>query len=633
MGHIPDEVIQEILDKADIQSVVGKYVSFTKRTGQNMFGLCPFHSEKSPSFSISLTKNIYRCFGCNKGGNSIGFIMEMERMSFPEAVRFLGKEYGVEVPEDNSYDKNENNKKHRERVYKLLTEAARFFYLNFNGDQGKKARDYAASRQLSNATLKNFGIGYSLDSYDSLYKHLNLKGYTDDEMKDSGLFTISQKNGRLYDLFRGRLMFPIFDAYGTIIAFGGRAMGDEKPKYINSPESVVYKKQDHLYALNFARTVRSKQLIIVEGYMDAIAMHQAGIKNVVASLGTAFTDSQLKLVSKYAEEVVFFFDSDNAGQNAAIRAIEMMFKYLRRMSGLKIKIKIACVPDGKDPDGYIKEHGAEAFGRIVNAAKSVEDYLFDRAYNDCFKDNKLDLASYQDKVILYGSWINDEIKRYRFASEANLYLKATPEVLVKRMEELENSENENENKLSIRTIDKDNKEELERRKVSSEKKKGIPDDYATELELEVICYAVILKDALLDPNIIDPLDIVRPADFYGKNMQLIVEYMLTHFSPKGINEAALIGELGKYLINGEKAEIVYLKESEKLPLNLGVTRLSGEYLIRLCKLRKEMLMQKKLYIVKRLDNVPEENERTKLFEALRKIDKGLEYIKKKEENL
>lgn len=635
MARIPDNVIQDILDKADIESVVGKYVAFTKRTGANKFGLCPFHSEKTPSFSVSLNKGIYHCFGCGKTGNSIGFIMEIERLSFIDAVKFLGKEYGVEIPETGTNEGN--NRQERDRVYSLLTEAARFYYLTFTGPEGVEARKYAQKRNLSTATLRNFGIGYSPDKWDALYKHLSSKGYTDEEMGNSGLFTVSKKNGKLLDLFRNRLMFPIFDAFGKIVAFGGRSMGDDMPKYINSPDSLVYKKQEHLYAFNFAKKSREKQLIIVEGYMDAIAMHQAGITNSVAALGTAFTDSQLKLASKYAEEVVFFFDADKAGQAAALRAIKMLLTYLKKHSGIKIRIKIACVPEGKDPDEFIKANGPDEFRKVVKAAKDVDTYLFDRAYNDSFYDDELDVPKYEDYIIEYGSWIGDDVKQYRFATNAALYIKAPAEILVNRMNEVADKEGKTEESMSLRSIERDHNEEIERRKIASSENKpknGIAEDFVTELEMEVFCYAILLKGNLTDPQYISTPDIIRPGDFYGENMKKIVEFFLTHFvKGVGLREDVLVGELSNYNLNNEQAEIVYIKYAEKMPLNMGVSRLRGEYLIRLYKLRREMLLQKKTYILKMLDKTSDPAVRDKYYEDLKKIELGLEFIKKQEENL
>ena len=564
MAGIPNDVIEEVLSRADIESVVGQYVAFTKRTGQNLFGLCPFHSEKTPSFTVSTTKQIYKCFGCQKSGNAIGFIMEMEKLSFPEAVKYLGDKYGVEVKwaeDDNAGAKDLKDRK--KRVMNILTETAGFYYKALNSNEGKAARDYAAKRQLSKDTLTKFGIGYAPDGFDNLYKFLKAKGYSDEDLKDSGLFTVSKK-GNLIDLFRGRLIVPIFDSFGKIIAFGGRNLGPELPKYVNSPDSLVYKKQNHLYALNFVPR-SSKQLIIVEGYMDAIAMHQAGIDNAVAALGTSFTDSQLRLASKFAEEVVFFFDSDKAGKAAAIRATKMMLSYLKRMTGIKIRIRIASVPEGKDPDEYIKTYGADSFKSVVKSAKDVNDYLFDRAYDDNYDEGAgLDLTRYQEDITMYGSWIFDPIKREKMAVLAAQYLSARAETILFAMEHAEKASMESSRNNEQREMEKDTKNEVERRRGNTPVK--VPDaDRVTRDEIELFVRCVRLRGALADETKIIRNDVIRKNDFSGANMREIVGFFLEHFNEKtGVSDALLITRMNDLLLNGLKAEEFYLKACEQI---------------------------------------------------------------------
>ena len=640
MAQIPDSVIEEILAKADIESVVGKYVSFTKRTGQNLFGLCPFHSEKTPSFSVSLNKGIYHCFGCGKGGNSIGFIMEIEKLTYPEAIRFLGNQYGVEVPEFSNGDGSGSDKKMKERVYALLTEAARFFYSSFVGDVGKVARDYAAKRNLSKDTLRSFGIGYAPEGWDNLYQHLINKGYTDEEMRVSGLFTVSKKTGKLIDLFRGRLMFPIFDSFGKIIAFGGRSLGDEMPKYVNSPDSLVYKKQDHLYGLNFAKKSKSNQLIIVEGYMDTIAMHQAGINNAVASLGTAFTDSQLRLASRYADEVVFFFDSDKAGQNAALRAIRMMLRFLKKMSGLKIRIKIAKVPDGKDPDEYIKNNGKEAFAAVVANAMDVDDYLAARAYDDnCDSDGKLDTYKYQEDIILYGSWISDDLRREKMASGAALYLGANYKTVLNRMNEVMESSVKEQEAADRRNLIRDEKQIVKERQEEasqddSSRDVSVPkqkDDIVFMPELKLFVMAVRLKELLATE--VDREDVLRPSDFRGRNMQGIVTFFLKNFNSEfGISEPLLINELSKTVLNGMPAEEVYLRACEQIPDSGNPKVRRDEYLMALYDLRLKQMESLEKKIAAALETVSKEK-REDLVLRHKKLTTLKEHIIAKRERL
>ena len=564
MSKIPQSTIDEVLSRADIESVVGRYVSFTKRTGQNLFGLCPFHSEKTPSFSVNPHRGSFKCYGCQKYGNSIGFIMEIEKLSFPEAVKFLGDLYGVNVEWGEDDGGNGSDLKERKkRVMSILTDAAGFYYKALNSDAGKKARDYAASRKLTKETLIKFGIGYAPEGFDHLYRYLKNKGYNDDELKESGLFTISKK-GTLIDLFRGRLIVPIFDAWGKIVAFGGRNLGPELPKYVNSPDSLVYKKQKHLYALNYAKKSKSKQLIIVEGYMDAIAIHQAGIDNAVAALGTAFTESQLHLASKYAEEVVFFFDSDGAGKAAALRATKMMLDYLRRMTGIKIRIKIASVPNGKDPDEYIKTNGAESFRSVVRSAKDVNDYLFARAYDDNYdQETALDLTRFQEDIITYGSWLYDPIKREKMAVQAAQYLNVRSETIVAAMDKAEKDTFDKDNEISRRSQEREDEKEVSERRVEAVNTPKA--DVVSRDEIELLVRAVRIGPVLADQSKIDRKDVLRKNDFQGENIREAVKFFLVHFDAKtGVSEGVLISKLSQLLFNGMKAEIFFDRVNSSL---------------------------------------------------------------------
>lgn len=633
MGRIPESVISEILDKADIESVVSRYVSLTKRSGTNRWGLCPFHADTKPSFCVSITKNIYSCFVCQKTGNAVSFIMEMEHLNYPEAIRFLGKAYGVEVPEDKYEQQDDGIKDKKKRVSDLLTEAARFFYKSLHSEEGRKAVEYIKKRELQPATCKNFGLGYSPEGWDNLYKYLSELGYTDDEMEVCGLFTRTAK-GNLIDLFRGRLMFPIMDEMGKIVAFGGRALGDEMPKYINSPDSIVYKKQNHLYALNFAKKERSKQLIIVEGYMDAIAMHQAGVKNTVASLGTAFTDSQLKTCARYAEEVVFFFDSDKAGQMAALRAIKMMLGYLRKMTGLAIKIKIAKVPGGKDPDEYIRMFGAEKFADVVKAAKYVDQYLIDRAYDDNYIDGSgLDVEKYQDDICLYGSLLNDEIKRSKMAANASVYLKAKPEIILHAMNEMAKNELLQEKKMNERESRRQYEKEITERNDSTEENIESA-DLASDDELHLLTLAVYLAGDLASEDRIAREDILRAGDFAHLNMKEICKYFLANFKPgKGLPPAQMVEVLKKYTLNGVPAENVFFKfyqEAEDKCRDINIA--ASYYLAYLYRIRISYCSARSKELYSKLGSAIGE-ERQDIETELRKLEYYSDNIKKKSANL
>ena len=604
MGLIPDNIIDDVLTRADIESVVSRYV-LLKRQGGNLWGLCPFHSEKTPSFSVNPSKGIYKCFGCGKGGNAISFIMEIEHMNYPESIRHLAGLYGVEIPET-GYSGDSIQKEEKNRVKDILKEAAKYYYKSFNDeDLGKPAREYAARRGLSKQTLDNFGLGYS-PMKGGLYNILKDKGYTDAEMNNSGIFQKSAKTGKPYELFRGRLMFPIFDSFGTIIAFGGRALGDEMPKYINSPDSIVYNKQNHLYAMNFARKEQSKQLIVVEGYMDAIAMHAAGFKNTVAALGTSFTDSQLKLCARYAEEVVFFFDADNAGQKAALRAVKMMMEYLNKLTGINIRIKIAKVPDGKDPDEFIRVNGADKFREVVRSALYVEDYLLERARNDNTdpETGELDRGRYQEDICRYGSWMNDDIKMSRMAGAAAPLLGATQQAVISQMQRYKQIEDKKQSQVNSRTLERERRENLVNRNndegleevtdnpVPEEVTQGRPafrkvNDKASKEEIELFAYALSLGSALADKKSIDKTDIIRPDDFSGDTLRELVKIFLNIFDGRDETLYARMSDyFSRLTINGMPAEDVMLRAVETADRSPDVNVKRDMYLALLFKVRE-----------------------------------------------
>ena len=361
----PPAFLDELAARNPIEDVVGQYVSL-KRSGANMFGLCPFHGEKTASFSVAPDKGIYYCFGCHKGGNAVNFMMEIEGLSYPDAVRNLAKRVGMEVPEDEQY---QSRYRQQERLWALHKEAARFFHAKLQAPEGAAALQYALGRGMPKSTIINFGIGYAPDTWSSLVDHLRKKGYTDQELRDSGLVTVSKKNGNLFDRFRDRLMFPIIDVRGNVIGFGGRIMkkDDNAAKYLNSPETLIFNKRKNLFGLNVAKKTKLPYMILVEGYMDAIALHQYGFDSAVASLGTSLTEEHAVLLSRYTENVVLIYDGDEAGQRAAQRAIPMLEK-----AGLSIKV--LQLKDAKDPDEYLKKFGADKFQLLLNDSSNRVEY-------------------------------------------------------------------------------------------------------------------------------------------------------------------------------------------------------------------------------------------------------------------
>ena len=359
----PPAFLDELAARNPIEEVVGQYVNL-KRSGSNLFGLCPFHGEKTPSFSVAPDKGIYYCFGCHKGGGVINFEMEIEGLSYPDAVRALAQRVGMEVPDDEEY---QSRYRKQERLWALAKEAARFFVTQLYAPTGAEGLRYAQSRGMSKGTLTRFGIGFAPDSWDSLCKAMRAKGYTDEELKDAGLVSVSQKNGNIFDRFRNRLMFPIIDVRGNVIGFGGRVMDNSTPKYLNSPETEIFNKRKNLFALNIAKKTKLGYLILVEGYMDAIALHQYGFDCAVASLGTSLTEEHAVLLSRYTEQVVLIYDGDEAGQNATRRAIPMLER-----AGLQVKV--LQMRDAKDPDEFLKKFGADRFKLLLEESSNRVEY-------------------------------------------------------------------------------------------------------------------------------------------------------------------------------------------------------------------------------------------------------------------
>ncbi|MCM1039886.1 MAG: DNA primase [Roseburia sp.] len=380
--YYPDEVIEEVRTKNDIVDVISGYVRIQKK-GSSYFGLCPFHNEKSPSFSVSPGKQMYYCFGCGAGGNVFTFLMAYENCTFPEAIKQLADRAGVPLPEAEYSEEVKKRESRRARLLEINKEAARYFYYLLRSPKGEAGFKYLAGRQLGEETMKRFGLGFANVTSNDLVNYLHSKGYEDELVIEAGLAGFDEKYG-MHDKFWNRVMFPIQDINHKVIGFGGRVMGDAKPKYLNSPESMIFDKSRNLYGLNFARTSRKNNIILCEGYMDVIAMHQAGFTQAVASLGTAFTVGQANLLRRYTKDVLLAYDSDGAGINAALRAIGIL-----RESGLRGKV-INMSP-AKDPDEFIKANGAEAFQERIDKAENsffFELRILERDYDLSDPDSK-----------------------------------------------------------------------------------------------------------------------------------------------------------------------------------------------------------------------------------------------------
>ena len=360
-----DDIIEEVRQKNDIVDVVSQYVKLTRK-GSSYFGLCPFHNEKTPSFSVTPGKQMYYCFGCGAGGNVFNFIMEYENYSFGEALKHLADRAGVELPKIEYSREVREKAEQKAELLEINKQAAQYYYYQLRTEGGRQGHEYLAGRQLSEETMRKFGLGYSDKFGSGLYKYLKSKGYSDERLRESGLFNVDERHG-MYDKFWNRVIFPIMDVNNRVIGFGGRVMGDGKPKYLNSPETKIFDKSRNLYGLNIARTTRKKYLILCEGYMDVISMHQAGFTNAVASLGTALTSGHASLLKRYTQEVLLLYDSDEAGIRAALRGIPIL-----REAG--VNSRVVDLKPYKDPDEFIKNMGAEAFEERLNQAS--DSFMF-----------------------------------------------------------------------------------------------------------------------------------------------------------------------------------------------------------------------------------------------------------------
>lgn len=402
----PPEFLRELEDRSRIEEIAENYVRL-RRAGKNLVGLCPFHSEKTPSFNIYPGNNSYYCFGCGKGGGVINFVMDIERLDFLEAVKWLAGRAGMQLPEDGA---DNSMARLRMRIMEINRESGRFFYKTLISPEGKPGLDYLRGRGLDPGTIKRFGLGYAPDSGFGLVNHLKGLGYTRDELTQSDMVRIS-KNGNPYDRYRSRVMFPIFDLRGNVVAFGGRILTDEKPKYINTSDTPVYHKSSGLFAMNLAKNSGSRQLILAEGYMDVIALHRAGFTNAIASLGTSLTEEQARIMKRYADEAVICYDSDSAGQKATQRAIPIL-------KGVGLRVKVITVPGGKDPDEFMRNFGADGPARF---RQLLENGGTDVEYRLQKLREQFDLDTDEGRVRYLGEATRTVIAKLRDPMEQEVY--------------------------------------------------------------------------------------------------------------------------------------------------------------------------------------------------------------------
>lgn len=537
-----DAFLDELAARCDIYDIVSRYVTL-KKSGSNWFGLCPFHTEKTGSFSVNTEKQIYHCFGCGAGGSVYNFIMQIENLTFPESVEFLANLAGITLPpQDTNYRDN------RKRLQELNRDAARFFYHTLLSSEGKPGYDYLIKRGLHPGTIKRYGLGFAPDSWDSLLNAMTSKGYTKSELRELGLIK-PNNHGGFYDQFRNRVMFPIIDIRGNVVAFGGRVMDDSKPKYLNSPETKLFSKSHNLFSLNFAKKNTSRRLILAEGYMDVIALNQAGFTEAVASLGTALTQEQAKLMKRFADEVIISYDADSAGQNAAARAAEIL-------KHADLKVRILKIPGAKDPDEFIREHGREAFAGLLERSEDHMEFTLDRIRSQF--DLKTDegrvgfLQEAAKELARLASPIEREIYASRAAESGNV----SKEALLSEVER------------SRRALKKRIKQDETRRLLSPEKY-AQPVSRALRYEDMRTARAEEGIIALLsrDPSFAHTLSAagIGPEDFTSPFLKKVCTFMLEQYrNGNGVSSGALsqmltsdeMSELGRILSTPDAGDVL-----------------------------------------------------------------------------
>lgn len=537
---IPEQFVDELVSRTDIVDLVGSYVRLNKK-GNNYWGLCPFHSEKTASFSVSPDKQICYCFGCHKGGGAINFVMEVENLSFVDAVHNLAQRAGLQVPESD-YDKGRKEK--RERLLEMNKEAARYFHSQLYTPQGAQALDYLRRRGLSQNTLTNFGLGFAPDSWDGLLNVLAEKGYDKKLVLEGGL-AVSNDKGRIYDRFRNRVMFPIIDVRGSVIGFGGRVMDDSKPKYLNSPEGPIYNKSRNLFALNIAKKTKAGRIILTEGYMDTIALHQAGFDCAVASLGTALTADHAQLLSRYTKEAVIAYDGDGAGVAAAQRAIPLLEK-----AGLKVKV--LQMRGAKDPDEFIKTYGRDAFAKLLDESTNHIEYRLEKIR-----------AKYD---------LSDDAQRIEFLHEAT-GLVASLSSAVER--EVYGGRAAQAAGISADAMAQEVKKEL-RRRLYKEKKKQERHDLAPAANLQpnqrglhydnirsAAAEEGVLRLVLLEPSLLNQTEGLTGADFSAPLLGKVFDLLRDRYAG---GRTVNLGGLASVLTAEEMSHLARINDK---PENLG----------------------------------------------------------------
>ncbi len=548
-----ERFLDELISKNDITEVVGSYVRLTKRSGSNLFGLCPFHSEKTPSFSVSPEKQIYHCFGCGKGGGVINFIMEIENLSFPDAVHFLARRVNLEVPDS---DEDKIMRSRRERLIKLNREAAMFFHENLLRPQGRVVREYMEGRGITPVSAKSFGLGAAIDSWSALCDEMQRRGFTKDELLDAGLAAKSSKTGNVYDFFRNRFIFPLIDVRGTVVGFSGRRITDNENerKFVHSKETLLFNKSKFLFGLNLAKKTKLGRIILVEGNVDVITLRQAGFDNAVASLGTSLTEDQARLLSNYTKEVVIAYDSDGAGMAAAQRAIDHLEK-------LGVSIKVLHVPGNKDPDEFIRKNGAGAFAALLNGTGNHIEYRLSVIQGKYDLTQDEGRVAYLKEAAEMLAALQSRVEREVYGNRVAELLKISPEgmqVEIKRAAAKRSKELKRQQEQISRPV---NTFQPKERSIRYEDPKSAAAEEG------------IIRLLLADPSIIRKASDFGPQDFtseflarvyayiterYAENRPISIAAMSAEFSSDEISHITLMMQKPAPLANAETAMEDYI---------------------------------------------------------------------------
>jgi len=582
-----EDKISEIIEKNDIVDVISEYMAL-KRSGSNYTALCPFHSEKTPSFSVSSSKQIFNCFGCGVGGNVITFIQKIERINFVEAVKMLSERAGIQLDEDKD-PKGLERAKLKRTLYKINTEAARFFHINLN--KSPRALEYLKRRGLSEAIIKRFGLGFAPDKWQELTDFLKREGYEIELLYKAGLIVKNKDGDRYYDKFRNRIMFPIIDLKGNVIAFGGRVTDDSKPKYLNSPDTPVFNKGYNIYGLNFVKKIQNlENIIVVEGYMDAIALHQFGVENAVASLGTAFTEHQAKLLKRFSNEIIISYDSDLAGQTATLKGLSILEKE-------GCVVKVLSLPSGKDPDEYIRKEGMDAFKERIRKSVSLIEYQIESLKRG------LDINNIQDRIkftkgfseILKDVDSNVEVDAY--IKKYSSIMKVNEAALYAELRRLKGKNKNGNNKHNI----------LNNKKFEPELKKG---EIIAEIYLLNICIYYFEKAE----NI---FEIVEPDDF-SEDIHVKVARIIQKHSKEGKKITA--GEIIGLFENDDEKSIVAQTFSQKLP-EMDVDQLMKSSLEKIKQSKSDRIIQRMIEKMEKMYQAGEKEEANKIFIEIKDLQK------------